>query len=192
MTRLPQKPVESKGHGPETSFSPGSPLRERAELAVRIVVGFDGEGAVKARTAVLPGDDGAQLGQLAFGVLRAQSLVERVGNVGGSARQGDGQLQGELFAFIEPDAGLKLREIAKFFFANACFSADGRMDVDSKRATDQHSDFQLCEFLDGRGQEALGCRVHVHFHAGAEQLGVERANSQSRRDAPQMTLRKPE
>jgi hypothetical protein len=128
---------------------------QRAEFAFRVIVRFNSERPIESRAAVLPTDDGAQFGELAFRKLCAQGRIESVGNIGGGARKRDRQLQSEFFARVEMRAGFELGEIAKLILSEAGSSAHGRMNVNSKRAADHHGHLQLSQFLDGQRQDAL-------------------------------------
>lgn len=66
-----------------------SSLRHRAVLAVRIVFCLDSKHAVKARTAVLPRNDRAQLHQFALGKLATQRGVQLIRNFRRGTRHGD-------------------------------------------------------------------------------------------------------
>jgi hypothetical protein len=84
---------------------------------------------------------------LALGKVIAQRSVEFVGHRGGSACHSGGETKDELVAFVKVRAGLELGEVVKLCLSDAFFSADGRVDVDSKRAPNHHGDLELREFL---------------------------------------------
>jgi len=68
-------------------------------------------------------------------------------------------------------------------FGYACFSANGRVDVDSKGAADHQGDFELREFLKARRHGAASGAVHVEAGGVAEIFGIEGADAHAKGDA---------
>jgi len=116
-------------------------LRHRAELAFGEAFGGDVKGTIKTRARVFPGDDGGEFHELTLGELSAQGGVEVVRDVRGGAGQRDGEVQDELLLFVEIRAGFELRNVVELLLGDSGFSADGRVNVDSKRATDHEGGF---------------------------------------------------
>lgn len=69
-----------------------------------------------------------------------------------------GETKDELVAFVKVRARVELGEVVKLRLGDALFSADGRVDVDSKRTANHHGDFELREFLQARRNGRLGKR----------------------------------
>jgi hypothetical protein len=96
----------------------------------------DVEDAIEARAVVLEGDVRGNLDHLLFGELRAQLAIELVGNVAWRLHHLVRECQCELLT-LGKDRVIPLRDRREFVIAETDFSADGRIDVDSKRAPDQ-------------------------------------------------------
>jgi hypothetical protein len=114
-----------------------------AERALRESFGFDGKGAVETGAGVFPSDDGGEFDELALGKPCEQFGVEIVRHVSGSARQHGGEAQYEFFRLAEMGTRFKLRDVLKLLLGDPLFSADGRMNVDSKRAAHHKRHFDL-------------------------------------------------
>jgi hypothetical protein len=71
----------------------------------------------------------------------------------------------------------------ELLFGYAGFSADGRVDVDSKRTADHQGDFELGEFLEFHRNGARCGTVHVEAGGMAEIFGIEGADAQAERNA---------
>lgn len=79
------------------------------------------------------------------------------------AGKGGGKAKDILFVVAEMRARLKSPNIAELFFDNRVFfSADGRMNVNSKRAADEHRRLEHRQSLQPRSHFALRFDVHVH------------------------------
>lgn len=118
-------------------------FRDGAELAFREAFGGDGESAVEASAMILPGDDGGELDKLTLGEVLAQGGVEFVGDSSGCARERGGETKDSLFALVKMRAGFKLRDVVQLLFGDVFFSANGRVDVNSKRAAHHQGDLEL-------------------------------------------------
>lgn len=68
-------------------------------------------------------------------------------------------------------------------FGDAGFSAHGRMDIDSKRATDHQGSFELRQLFQVHGDKALGRAVDVQAGGFAQVFGDEGADAHADRDA---------
>ena len=88
-------------------------------------------------------------------------------------------------------AHLELRQVAELLFSDTGLSADGRMNIDSKRTSNHDRDFDLREFFQIRWQRRRHCRVDVHSAGDFEQLGIARADADRGRNTPQSPLHKP-
>ena len=62
-----------------------------------------------------------------------QRGVQFIGNVGGREGERGGKAKNDLFALVEMRTGFELRDVAQLLFGDLRFSADGRVDVNSKR-----------------------------------------------------------
>ena len=122
-------------------------LRQWAELALGEAFGGNGEGAVEARTVIFPGNRGGEFDEFALREVIPQRSVEFVGDGGRRTRHVRGETKDEFFAFVKVRAGVELGEVAKLWLGDAFFSADGRVDVDSKRTAHHHGDLELSEFF---------------------------------------------
>ncbi len=107
----------------------------------------------------------------------AQRGVEIVGNVRGRSGERRGQAKDKLFLLVEICAGFKLRDVVKLLFGDSGFSADGRMNVDSKGTANHERSFELRQFLEMYGDDAFGGGVEIHAESAAEEFGVEGADA---------------
>lgn len=82
-------------------------------------------------------------------------------------------------------AGLELRNVVELFFGDSGFSADGRMDVDSKRAADHEGGFELRELFEVHGNDALSNGVPIHAGGVAEIFWIEGADARTAGNASQ-------
>ena len=154
-----------------------------AELAFGEAFGGDVESAVETRAGVFPGDDGGELDELPLGELLAQRGVEFVGDVRWRAGKRGGEVQDEFFLFVEVRAGLELRDVVKLLLSDSGFSADGRVDIDSKGTADHEGGFELRELLQGRGNDAFSGGVEIEAESAAHVFWVEGADASAKRDA---------
>jgi len=154
-----------------------------AELALEEAFGGDVEGAVEAGAGILPSDDGGEFNELALGELPSQGGVEFVGNVGGCAGERGGEAEGEFFLIIEVGAGFELRDLVELLFGDSGFSADGRMNVDSKRTAPHHRGFELRQFFQVHRDSALGGGIEIKAGGVAEVFGIEGADAHAERNA---------
>jgi hypothetical protein len=122
-------------------------LRQWAESALGEAFGGNGEGAVETGTVIFPGNRGGEFDEFALGKMIAQGGVELVGDCGGRTCHFGGKTKDEFFAFVKVTASVELGEVAKLWLGDAFFSADGRVDVDSKGTANHHGDLELSEFF---------------------------------------------
>jgi hypothetical protein len=120
--------------------------------------------------------------------LLAKRCVEFVGNVRGCACQCSGEAKGEFFPIIEVGAGFELRDGLELLFGDSGFSADGRMNVDSKRAADHQRGLELRQFFQVHGHGALGGGVEIEASGVAEVFRIEGANAHAKRNAAECSL----
>lgn len=99
-------------------------------------VGANAEKAVVASEVVLPGDGRGQLFELHVGEVLLKRGKQRFIHVGGGGGQRVGQAQDQSLTLFESRVLLKGVEIQQLLFRDVG-SADGRVDVNSKRAADQ-------------------------------------------------------
>jgi hypothetical protein len=79
----------------------------------------------------------------------------------------------------------------KLWLGDAFFSADGRVDVDSKGAPDHHGDLELHEFFQAHRNCALGNGVEIHARNLPEEFGIASADAQTERHATDASFREP-
>jgi hypothetical protein len=163
-----------------------------AELALGKALGGNVESAIEARTGVFPGDDRRELDQLAFGESMTKRGVELVRHVRGRASKRGGEAQDQFLLFVEVKAGFESRDVVELLFGDSGFSADGRMDVDSKRATDHQRGFELCQLLEVHGDGTFCGGVEVHANRAAQEFGIEGADACAERNAAQVAFQEEE
>lgn len=163
-------------------------LGHGAELAFREAFGGDVERAVETRAGVFPGDDGRELDELALGELLAQRGVEIVGDVRWRAGKRGGEVQDEFLLFVEVRAGLELRDVVKLPFRDSGFSADGRVDIDSKGTADHEGGFELRKLLQVHRNGAFSGGVEIEAESAAHVSWVEGADASAERDAAEKTF----
>ncbi len=103
-----------------------------------------------------------------------------------------GETKDELVAFVKVRARVELGEVVKLRLGDALFSADGRVDVDSKRTANHHGDFELREFLQARRNGALGNGVKIHAYDIPEKFGIASADAHAQRHATETAFCEPE
>ena len=118
-----------------------SVLRQCAECALGESLRLQAEGVIEARAVVLPRDGRRQLHQLGSVEFGPQPGEQRVGDVHGSPRHFDGELDDESLAFREKLAEFESSKFAQLLLAHARCPADGRADVDSERTSDHCGGF---------------------------------------------------
>ena len=143
------------------------------------------EGAIEARPGVFPGDDGGEFDELALREMSAERSVEFVRDIGGRAGERAGEAQDELLLFVEIRAGVEPRDSVELGLSDSGLSADGRMDVDSKRTADHERSFELREFLEMHRHRAFPRGVEVHAHGVAQEFGIVGADTRPKWDAPE-------
>jgi hypothetical protein len=77
----------------------------------------------------------------------AQRSVEFVSDGGGRPSHVSSETKDEFVAFVKVSTGLELGKVVKLYLADAFFSADGRVDVNSKRTANHHGDLELRKFF---------------------------------------------
>jgi hypothetical protein len=79
-------------------------------------------------------------------------------------------------------AHLEVLQVPELFFSDTRFSADGRMNIDSKRTSNHDGDLDLREFLETSWDcQRCGC-VDVHSASEFQQLGVSCTDADPGRD----------
>lgn len=151
-----------------------SPFRQRAERSFGKTAGFNAEHTVESGLKVLPCNCRSQLHELAFGEITPQRREQFIGNLSGGPGQRHGRAHYILFSFSKLRAGLKLREIVELLVSElSIFSANGRMNVDSKRAPHEHGRFEHRKAFEPRRQRAALLLQHVHSHELAQKRRVQ-------------------
>ncbi len=72
-------------------------------------------------------------------------------------------------------------------FGDAGFSAHGRMDIDSKRASHQGCDLELGEFLEFRRNISRRCQMMAHAGGEVEQFRIAGLNARRKRNSAKPT-----
>lgn len=166
---------EAAGRSRSSAFGHG------AELAFGETFGGYGEGAVEAGARIFPADDGREFHKLALGELLAQGRIEVIGHIGGRVSEDSGEAKHDFFLLVEVRAGFKLRNVLKLLLGDSGFSADGRVDVNSKRTADHEGCFELRELFQVHGDDTLCRRVEIHADGVAEIFRIEGANAHAER-----------
>src|SRR5437588_3110615 len=155
-------------------------LRRESLLGERAIeeVAAHVEDAVPARAEVLLSRVGGQLDQLFFGEMLAELGVEFVADVDGRTGKHIGQTQERLLRWGEL-LDFAVQKRGDFVVREAVHSAAGRIDVDSKRASDARRGAQLHDGalprrnLGFHAEQELGDRIHPEDsrHTRADFLG---------------------
>jgi hypothetical protein len=98
------------------------------------IITLDIEKPIPAGTIIFERDVSSQLHQLFFRKLVAQTRVQLIGDIRWRVRKGISQLNHQSFSIIERRKVAPENSV-KFLIAQTCFSANGRIDVYSKRAS---------------------------------------------------------
>ena len=109
----------------------------RAHCAFTEVFAFNSAGVIETSAVVLPRDGGGQFHQLRIGEAFTKSDEERVGHFDRNSRHRVRILKNQSFQIREMEISPVVIQIGDFFFRNTTLSADGRADINSKRAADQ-------------------------------------------------------
>ena len=149
----------------------------RTKCAFGKALGLAAEGVIEARAVVLPGDCGGQFHQLAIFETRAQSCEQIRGHFHRRNGHGDSMAQHQLFDLGELRAGFKLREAHQLGFGDARLSADGRSDVDSKRAADQSGGLYARECFEHRRDGVHPLLRQFHAARGGQQARLMRGDA---------------
>jgi hypothetical protein len=97
---------------------------------------------------VFPSNGRSQFDELWFAKFAAQLREERIIDRSRRPRQRDSQPQHQTLGRAERGTLLKSRKVVQLRLGDAGFSAYGRMEIDSKRTTDQRGDLQLRQFFE--------------------------------------------
>lgn len=89
-------------------------------------------------------------------------------------------------------AGFETRDVTKLLFGDSGFSADGRVNVDSKGTADHQRGFELREFLEVHRHGAFSSGVKIHSGGVAEVFWIEGADARAQRDAAEKAFRQEE
>ncbi len=111
-----------------------SPLGQGTVCAFREALSFDAEGMVEPRTVVLPCDGGREFDELRLIKMLSQRGEKLVRHLDGRLRHGYAVVKHQLLKRGKYAALFVCGEFSKLLFRDAGCSADGRADVDSKRA----------------------------------------------------------
>jgi hypothetical protein len=76
-------------------------------------------------------------------------------------RQSCGEAEYEFFLLVEMGTRFKLPDVLKLLLSDSLFSADGRVNVNSKRAAHHERYFDLRQLLQVRGNRAWGDAVKI-------------------------------
>ena len=86
-------------------------------------------------------------------------------------------------------AGFELRDVAQLLFGDLRFSADGRVDVNSKRTPDHQRDLELREFFQAHRNRAPGSGVEVYADGPPKVFRVESSNAHAAGNAAESAFR---
>ena len=120
-----------------------------------------------------------------------QRGVQLIGNVGGREGERSGKAKNGLFALVEMWTGFELRDVAQLLFGDLRFSADGRVDVNSKRTPNHQCDLELGEFFQAHRNRAPGSGVEVHADGPPKVFRVESSNAHAAGNAAEGAFREP-
>jgi hypothetical protein len=123
-------------------------LGQGAELPFGEVLRGDVEGPIETGTGVFPGNYGGEFDEFGVRKVAAESRIEFVRNMRGSASHGDGETQDSFLALIEMLAGFEFGQVVQLIFVDSGLSAHGRMNINSKGTADHQRSLQLREFLE--------------------------------------------
>ena len=121
-----------------------------------------------------------------------QRSVQFIGNFGGREGERGGKAKNDLFALVEMRTGFELRDVAQLLFGDLRFSADGRVDVNSKRAPNHQRDLELREFFQAHRNRAPGSGVEVYADGPPKVFRVESSNAHAAGNAAEGAFREPE
>ena len=134
--------------------------RQGADCAFAEIFAFDAECVVVASAVILPSDPRRELHQLRLVEMLAQTIEKGVGNFDRSPCHRVGILQDEALQLRKVGIGAVVWQIRNLLGSDAMRSADGRADVNSKRASDQSCDAEFRQSLQPRIYElAAGLRL---------------------------------
>jgi hypothetical protein len=74
-----------------------------------------------------------------------------------------------------------LGEVVKLCLSDTLFSANGRVDVDSKGTANHHGDLELRELFQAHRNGARGSGVKIHAHNIPQEFGIASADPQAER-----------
>jgi len=88
--------------------------------------------------------------------------------------------------------GFELRDVAQLLFGDLCSSADGRVDVNSKRTPNHQCDLELGEFFQAHRNRVPGSGVEVHADGPPKVFRVESSNAHAAGNVAESAFREPE
>ena len=89
-------------------------------------------------------------------------------------------------------AGFEFCDVLQLLFGDLFFSADGRVNVNSKRAPDHQRNLELGEFLQVHRNSARGGGVQVHADGAPEIFRVQSPNAHAAGNAAEGAFHEPE
>jgi len=98
---------------------------------------------IEAGAVVLPSDCGREFDQCTIAESLAQAGEEGIRDFDWRLSHGVGVFQNETLQFREIEVGTVLAQVGNLFGGDAVFSAYGRADVNSKRASDERRNPQF-------------------------------------------------
>jgi hypothetical protein len=139
------------------------------------MIAFGVVDAIEPRAEILKCDLPAQLQQLLLGEVRSQLGIQLIRNVGRCIRHGVGQ--GNDHAF---DGRKRIQRFAQnraqLLGAQSSFSANGRIDVHSKRTPDSRRRAYLCKLLETQRDVSLPAEHKFETYAEPNQRRVPHLN----------------
>ena len=122
--------------------------RERADGSYAEPFCLDPERVIEARAVILPGNHRGEFDQLRFIEPGSQAGEQRLGDFDRSGRHRVSVGEDDFLCLREQCTAAVIVEVLNLLLRDATLSADGRPDVDSKRAADQGRNAQRRQFLE--------------------------------------------
>src|SRR5579864_875371 len=155
------------------------------------ILAFNSEGVIEAGPVVFPCDGRCQFHQLRLGEPFPQTREQRIRNVHRSSGHRVRVLEHQPLQLREVEICSITIQVCDLFGRDPALSADGRADVNSKRATDERCDSQLGEpFELGVHQLAAHLRL-LHLQISPEDLAVMSSDLHRHDDAAEPATGQP-
>jgi hypothetical protein len=140
---------------------------------------------IEAGAIVLPRDGGGQFHQLHIGEVFTKPSEERVRNLNGRLGHSIGVFKDESFQIREIKIAMVAVEVRDLFFRNPALSADGRANINSKRASDEGGNTQLGEPFQFMVDELAAHLGLLHLKISPEESRMVSGHLNRHNDAPE-------